>query len=640
MKKIISLVLSIIMIASCFCTFVSAEYANPDTDKISIVANRTKVKVGDIITVAYYLPENVSISYCDIGAKFDETKLEYVKDSCRPSGKFEIEFEYSKNKNQGVGFVGASKNSYVQDEGVFTAQFKVLNPNATLDAVVGKLFDKNDQPISLETIPLNFQPLADGEIAEDIPVLPPIEKGDFSENLSWEFYDYNGEFKIIGEGRINWNNQDEYLRILDKYSKEIKSVYIPKALEYIDNGFLLSIETLRAIYVDEQNEHLTSIDGVLFDKNITSIICFPSDKDGDFVIPDTVQRIDSYTFSDSNNLKSVTVPKSVEIIDDYAFACAYALEAIYVEEENENYSDDNGVLMNKEKTTLIKYPIAKSGAYNIPNSVTSINSNSFYCCKKLTEITFNDKITTIPTDAFTYCSALKKIELPENITTIESYAFSCCTSLEQITIGNNIQKIGANAFSDTAYSDNDSNWSNGLLYIGQYLVQSNYNATAFNVRKGTTLIADNACYYNRNVTAIILPEGLEVIGENAFLECPNVEYVIIPSTVNKIGKNAIGYTTDNEGQTIPQENFIIYGTYGSCAEQYAVDNGISFDDAENKKLAGDCNGDGKLSVADVRKVVVSIAQNKTDEIYVADMNGDGKISIADAKKILALITKA
>ena len=49
MKKIISLVLSIIMIASCFCTFVSAEYANPDTDKISIVANRTKVKVGDII---------------------------------------------------------------------------------------------------------------------------------------------------------------------------------------------------------------------------------------------------------------------------------------------------------------------------------------------------------------------------------------------------------------------------------------------------------------------------------------------------------------------------------------------------------------------------------------------------------------
>ena len=104
MKKIISLVLSIIMIASCFCTFVSAEYANPDTDKISIVANRTKVKVGDIITVAYYLPENVSISYCDIGAKFDETKLEYVKDSCRPSGKFEIEFD--NDRAEGIKLVG------------------------------------------------------------------------------------------------------------------------------------------------------------------------------------------------------------------------------------------------------------------------------------------------------------------------------------------------------------------------------------------------------------------------------------------------------------------------------------------------------------------------------------------------------
>lgn len=639
MKKIISLILSIIITASAFTSFAVAELSNPDKDKISILANRTKVKVGDVITVAYYLPENARVSYCDIGAKFDESELEYVKDSCKSSGEFEIEAEYSKNKNQGVGFVGASKNSYVQGAGVFTAQFKVLNPNATLDTVVTKLFDQNDQPISLETIPLNFCPLADGEIVEDVPVLPPSDKGNFSEKLSWEFYDYNGEFKLIGEGGIYFNNYEECEKILEEYSTQIKSVIIPKTVEYIDNWLLTSIKSLTAIYVNEQNEHMTSIDGVLYNKEITEIYCFPKAKEGDFKIPDTVEQLDYNVFYYCNNLKSITIPKSVQSISSGAFMFADALETISVSEENPNFCDQDGVLMNKEKTTLLKYPNAKSGAYVIQNSINSLSSASFYNCQKLTQITFNDKITTIPTESFSNCVSLKKLQLPENITTIESYAFSSCNSLEEIEIGDNIEKIGSYAFSGTGYSNNYSNWSNGLLYIGKCLVQSNYEATAYNIKKGTVLIADSACYYNKNVTSIILPEGLRVIGDKAFLECPNVEYVIIPSTVNKIGENALGYFTDNEGQIIKQENFTVYGTYGSCAEQYASENGFDFDDAENKKLLGDCNGDGELSVADVRKVIISIAQNKTDEVYVADMNSDGKISIADARKILVLITK-
>jgi hypothetical protein len=67
------------------------------------------------------------------------------------------------------------------------------------------------------------------------------------------------------------------------------------------------------------------------------------------------------------------------------------------------------VLFNKAKTTLIQYPTGKTGAYTIPNSVTSIGSNAFADCKKLTSVTIPAGLASIGDYAFYGCGGLTSI---------------------------------------------------------------------------------------------------------------------------------------------------------------------------------------------------------------------------------------
>ena len=95
-------------------------------------------------------------------------------------------------------------------------------------------------------------------------------------------------------------------------------------------------------------------------------------------IPDSVTTIGESAFSDCYNLTTVTIPDSVTTIGDFAFDSCHSLTAIAVDENNPNYSSDSfGVLFNKNKTTLILAPYAITGAYTVPDSVTTIWDSAF-----------------------------------------------------------------------------------------------------------------------------------------------------------------------------------------------------------------------------------------------------------------------
>ena len=102
------------------------------------------------------------------------------------------------------------------------------------------------------------------------------------------------------------------------------------------------------------------------------------------IIPSGVINIGDMAFYGCG-LTSVTIPNSVENIGNMAFFSS-TLASINVESENANYSSDNGVLFNKDKTMLIQFPISKTGNYVIPNGVTSIDADAFVY-SKLTSIT-------------------------------------------------------------------------------------------------------------------------------------------------------------------------------------------------------------------------------------------------------------
>ena len=105
-------------------------------------------------------------------------------------------------------------------------------------------------------------------------------------------------------------------------------------------------------------------------------------------IPDSVTSIDYSAFEGCSSLASITIPDSVTSIGSFAFYGCSSLLSIDVSEYNKNYTSQDGVLFNKNKTVLVCYPAGKSGdCYTIPDSVTSICSYAFSGCSSLASIT-------------------------------------------------------------------------------------------------------------------------------------------------------------------------------------------------------------------------------------------------------------
>jgi hypothetical protein len=87
-----------------------------------------------------------------------------------------------------------------------------------------------------------------------------------------------------------------------------------------------------------------------------------------------------------------------------------SLTAINVAADNTNYSSENGVLYNKNKTFLYKYPAGKAGTtFTIPNNVTSIRDFAFAGCKSLTSVTIPNSVTSIEREAFRLCTGLTSV---------------------------------------------------------------------------------------------------------------------------------------------------------------------------------------------------------------------------------------
>ena len=166
-------------------------------------------------------------------------------------------------------------------------------------------------------------------------------------------------------------------------------------------------------------------------------------------LQDGVESIGNSAFANCSALTQVTIGNGVTSIGSSAFYGCSALTAINVESGNTTYCSVDGILFNKDKTTLIQYPASKTGtAYAIPESVTSIGSRAFYYCKALMQITIPDGVTSIGSEAFYECSALTQVTIPSSVTSIGSMAFYYCKALMQITIPDGVTSIGERAFFD------------------------------------------------------------------------------------------------------------------------------------------------------------------------------------------------
>ena len=267
---------------------------------------------------------------------------------------------------------------------------------------------------------------------------------------------------------------------------------------------------------------VTSIGNYAFEycENITSV-----------TIPDSVTSIGFCVFSNCTSLTSITIPNSVTSISGGAFENCTSLTAINVASENSNYVSVNGVLYNKDKTTIICYPAGKKdNNYKIPDSVTEIDDYAFNGCISLSSVTIPNSVTSIGVYAFEYCASLKSITIPDSVPLVGPGAFSNCTNLTSVTIQNGVMYIGNEAFA---------------------------NCTS--------------------LTGITIPDSVTWIGRYSFGGCTNLTSITIPNSVTSIGDYAFGYYYDEYDDSVKKiDNFKIYCYSGTAGEKYAIDNEFDY----------------------------------------------------------------
>ena len=133
------------------------------------------------------------------------------------------------------------------------------------------------------------------------------------------------------------------------------------------------------------------------------------------------------------SLTSVNIPNTVTTIGNEAFSYCSSLASISVASDNPNYIGIDGVLFNKDKTTIVAYPAVKDGSeYTIPNSVTTIGEGAFAECESLASINIPNSVTTIGEGAFSGCESLASVTIGESVTTIGDGAFACCNAITSV----------------------------------------------------------------------------------------------------------------------------------------------------------------------------------------------------------------
>ena len=253
--------------------------------------------------------------------------------------------------------------------------------------------------------------------------------------------------------------------------------------------------------------------------------------------------------------------------DDYSVSTTLHITPDYTNCIFYTTSDGNIVSPYKSNgfgATIISNEIINGvGAIVFDDSVTTIGTEAFRSCSRLTSVTIPDSVTTIGTEAFRSCSSLTSVTIPDSVTAIGEGAFYSSSNLTSVTIPDSVTSIGKDAFSicdslTSVYISDISAWcnisfgnliSNPLCYAHN-LYLNNELVTDLTIPDSATTIGYAAFYGYSSITSVTIGDSVTSIGGFAFYNCRKLTSVTIGDSVTKIGGSAFEECTSLTSVTI------------------------------------------------------------------------------------------
>ena len=289
---------------------------------------------------------------------------------------------------------------------------------------------------------------------------------------------------------------------------ELETVTIGKGCTSVTASAFTADFNLVKFDVSEDNESYTSVDGVLYNKEKTAVVCYPKSLSGEYVIPDTVTSIEKAAFENCNKLTKVTIGSGVETVNPYAFNKCNSLATVVFK---------NSDTVNKK-----------------------ICERAFYYCGSLTEVDFGNAVTSIGDYAFTVCSKIKSLEFPDSLTSIGQFAFSPYTDGTGGTYKeSNLESV---------------KFGTGLKTIGNYAFYDDRKISKLEFTDKLTSIGSYAFYNCGNLQSIAIPDNVTKIDNNTFENCSSLKSVSIGKSCTTISATAFNNATALEKITVSADN--------------------------------------------------------------------------------------
>ncbi len=376
------------------------------------------------------------------------------------------------------------------------------------------------------------------------------------------------------------------------YASHLRSVLLPERLKRIGNGAFRGCSNLEEVIMPNG---VRSLDNSAFSG------CSRLEY---ITLPDGLQSIGDECFYGCSRLTEVSIPRSVTEIGDEAFkgsglkrvflptglatlgAKAFEdtpiivldipggtriadddlgkmkkLEEINVGGGSRYYSCEDGVLYDNTGRVLLLCPMARRGAFMVPDGVETIANRAFagsaleridlpvtlsrlgnyaFAESLLTDVSLPEGVDAIPTGAFSDCSQLTSVEFPDGLTMIGESAFENCSSLRAVELPEGVSVLLPRAFKHCKNLSAVS-FPSILTGIGKEAFEG-CALHAIDLPQTLTMVGERAFKNCRSLTAVVIPDGCTMLAKEAFRECTSLATIDLGKGVTTIGDNALRET--------------------------------------------------------------------------------------------------